>query len=81
MLESNQTSDLRGLIEEEFMRRREKNPKYSLRGYARHLEVDPSLLSKVLRNKRNISKNLSKKISDKLWPAPETTEATQSAEI
>lgn len=42
----------------DFGAKKGKNPSYSLRAYARSLEIDSSLLSKVMQGKRPISKKL-----------------------
>lgn len=47
--------DLRGRLQSELLERYRKNPRYSLRAYARSLSVEPSALSKILRGKRRIS--------------------------
>ena len=45
-------NSLRGRLNEELKSRRVRNPRYSLRSYARFLELDPSYLSKLLKSKR-----------------------------
>ncbi|MBS1985672.1 MAG: TIGR02147 family protein [Bdellovibrionales bacterium] len=42
------------LIEREFERRKQKNPKYSLRSFGRYLGMDSSTLSSILRGKRKL---------------------------
>lgn len=44
------------VLRSEFVERCRTNPNYSLRAYARYLSVDQSLLSKILRGERVISK-------------------------
>lgn len=53
-------------LQEEFVRRCRNNPAYSLRAFAKFLDIDQSLLSKIMRGQRTTSAQLSKKISDKL---------------
>lgn len=48
------------LVREEFLRRYKNNPSYSLRSYARQLNVDASLLSKIIRGQRKPSVELIK---------------------
>lgn len=42
------TKYYKAILQEEFSRRSERNPKYSLRAFARTLKVDPASLSKIL---------------------------------
>ncbi len=50
--------DLRCVLQNELVRRIKDNPRYSLRAFARSLEIDPSLLSKVLNGKRGASRKV-----------------------
>lgn len=60
--------DYRDILKQELLFRQEKNTQYSLRAFARDLEVDPGQLSKVIQGKKNISlinaANLARKITD-----------------
>lgn len=47
--------DFRKYLEEELARRSEMIPRYSLRAFARHLDVDSSFLSKILNGKRTVT--------------------------
>lgn len=47
--------ELATLLKKEYKKRRDKNPSYSLRSFARFLGVDQSVLSKMLRRQRNFS--------------------------
>jgi len=62
---------LRRFLQAEFLHRCRKNAKYSLRAFARFLEVDPSLLSKIFRQERAISEKLFKQFAEKLKLSPE----------
>lgn len=55
---------LRELLKNEFQRRAEKNPSFSLRAFSAKLEMDQSLLSKLLQGKRKFSDENAQKISD-----------------
>jgi uncharacterized protein (TIGR02147 family) len=44
------------LLEKEFEQRKLKNSNYSLRAYARYLEISPAYLSQIFNNKMKISK-------------------------
>jgi transcriptional regulator with XRE-family HTH domain len=46
---------LRTILENEFSRRRLKNPRYSLRAFARSVEVEHSTLSQLLRGRRSMT--------------------------
>jgi len=53
-------------LQKEFLRRRKINQRYSLRAYANFLEIDQSLLSKIMNRQRAPSATLVEKISAKL---------------
>jgi plasmid maintenance system antidote protein VapI len=42
-------------LKDELARRQRKNSKYSLRAFAGHLKIQPSALSRILTNKKDIS--------------------------
>lgn len=50
-------------LETEFQRRKTSNSKYSLRAFAKFLELDPSYLSKLLKGKRPLSSAIEKHCS------------------
>lgn len=55
------TSSYRQRLLSELSHRQSRNPKYSLRSFARDLKISPTALSQVLSSKRNLSKsNLAK---------------------
>ena len=45
----------RHVLISEFHRRRSANPRYSLRSFSRHLSIDHSTLSQILRGKRRVT--------------------------
>lgn len=47
--------DFRTFLEEELARRNQNYPRYSLRAFARELDVDSSFLSKILNGKRTVT--------------------------
>ncbi len=49
-----------------FLQRTERNPNYSLRAFGRDLEIDPSLLSRLMKGKRKFSRQMVKRISSEL---------------
>ena len=58
-------------IASEFNLRLARNPNYSLRAFARDLEMPPSTLSRILTNKRQPSPKMALAILDHLYLAPE----------
>jgi len=62
------------LLTEEFERRKQLNSAYSLRAYARDLEISAPRLSQVLRNKQGLSVMAAKQIAKKLKLSDETKE-------
>jgi len=54
------------ILVHDLARRKSINPRYSLRAYARRLEMDPSELSRVLAGKRSLSLPVCRKILPKL---------------
>ena len=63
---NNQSELVRDLLASELLSRCEKNPKYSLRSYARYLGLEASELSKIMRGKRQVSHRMYLKLSSKL---------------
>lgn len=60
-------------LQNELIRRISRNQRYSLRAFAKSLRMDASLLSKVLKGKRKVSRKLVNQISDQLGlPPPES---------
>lgn len=58
--------DYRSYLQWEFGRRSETNPSYSLRSFARDLDIFPSLLSDVMKRKKNLSLCTAAKIGESL---------------
>lgn len=54
---------IRNLLKIEFEKRVNKNPAFSLRAFAKKLDIQQDLLSKLLNGKRGFSPNLTQKIS------------------
>lgn len=54
---------LRELLKNEYQRRAEKNPSFSLRALSAKLDMDQSLLSKMLQGKRKFSNETAQKIA------------------
>jgi len=63
-------TDFRIFLQEELARRCKKNPKYSLRAFARYLQVEPSFLSKILNGNRNITEKTISKFGEALGLHP-----------
>ena len=58
--------DFRVFLQNELMRRCRVNPRYSLRAFARYLEIEPSALSKLLHGKRAFSTNTIQRLGRRL---------------
>lgn len=61
------------LLQDEFSRRCRINPRYSVRAFARQLDLDSSTLSQILSGKRNLSGKQIKKLSEKSGIRPPAT--------
>ncbi len=57
-------------LESEFVRRKNANPRYSLRAYAKALAIPPGRLSEILSRKRNVSPQLLEKVAERLGLSP-----------
>lgn len=57
-------------IKSELDRRQKVNPRYSLRAFARHLDISPAQLSQVLSGRRPLTPALANKISERLDLSP-----------
>lgn len=69
---------LRVLLQNELAKRCQRNPRYSLRAFAKSLDTSHTVLSLVLSGKRSISKKLREKIKEELGLAhPEETPVQQ----
>lgn len=54
------------ILQREFDKKKEKNPRYSLRVFARHLDIDHSTLSQIFSRKRGLSEKLAIKIASNM---------------
>jgi len=54
--------DFRHILQQEFVKRCEKNPRYSLRAFAKSLSIEPSPLSAILRGKRPLTEKMTKRL-------------------
>ena len=57
------SNDLKEYLNEELVLRCQKNPSYSLRSFAKSLDVSPSFLSKLLNGKRRITPSIFEKLT------------------
>lgn len=64
-------SDFRLFLQNELVRRCQKNPKYSLRAFAKSLQMDFSTLAKILNGKRSFGPRTILKISQRLGLEPQ----------
>ena len=58
--------DLKKVLKQELQRRRQNNPQYSLRSFAKHLDISPAYLSRLIRGDRSFSRSMVEKIVTKL---------------
>jgi uncharacterized protein (TIGR02147 family) len=58
------------ILKDEFSRRSAANPRYSLRSFAKALDVSPTILSLVMSGKRPLAKKTALKIADRLALTP-----------
>ncbi len=64
-------STLREHLQNELVKRYRKNPRYSLRAFAKSLEVEPSALSKILRGKRRLTPAMQSRLGHRLGLGPQ----------
>lgn len=62
--------DFRLRLQQEFMVRCRKNPKYSIRSFARFLETDFSTLAKIMNGKRPLGQKVIQQYGEKLGLSP-----------
>ena len=55
--------DYREMIKAEFLKRRQDDPFYSLRSFAKDLEILPSHLSYIMRGQRGLSKENAQRVA------------------
>ncbi len=65
------TQDFRFFLQEELLRRCKKNPRFSLRAFARTLDVEASSLSKILNGKRTLTKKMLHRLCTQLGLGPD----------
>lgn len=65
------TQDFRFFLQEELLRRCKKNPRFSLRAFARTLDVEASSLSKILNGKRTLTKKMLHRLCAQLGLGPD----------
>lgn len=64
------TEYFRITLKDEFLKRQKKNPNFSIRAFAKHLEVDSSTLSQILNGKRPLSEKMTDVLAKKLKLSP-----------
>lgn len=72
--------DMRALLETELQRRRERNPRYSLRAFARSLDTHHSTVSRILRSQRRLTPRAIRRFGKVLKLSPARIEAACVAE-
>lgn len=71
---------IRTYLQDELVRRCKTNPRYSLRSFAKHLQMNPSLLSKILRGQVGVSPKRFEKICERMSLGPVERARLASAE-
>jgi hypothetical protein len=66
MSDEKKLEELRILLEQELARRQSRNLRYSLRAFARDLQLSPSFLCQILAAKRGFSAKSAERISNTL---------------
>ena len=66
-----QSSDFRLFLRQDLVQRCRKNPKYSLRAYARYFEIEPSALSRILRGERALTPRMFNRLADRCNLSPD----------
>lgn len=69
------SADFRSYLRSELVRRTKQNPKYSLRAFARSLQVQSGFLSKILLGQRRVTEATIQKFGAKLGLSPKEIEA------
>ena len=69
-METNTNLYFQKRLEDELCKKQRTNPKYSMRAFAKYLELDSSELSAVLKNKRGLTAEKAQKVCDKLNLSP-----------
>ena len=59
-------ADYRLILAGAFEARKQRNPRYSLRGFSKFLQIDPSFMSKLMTEKILLSLDTADQISDRL---------------
>ena len=71
----NNLEQIRIAIQREFIERCRKNPAYSLRAFAKYLDINQSFLSKLLKGQRAVTKDLAAAVGPKLGLKPAQVKA------
>jgi transcriptional regulator with XRE-family HTH domain len=64
----------RTFLQSQFDSRRRRNPRYSLRAFARDLEIDHSTLSQILRGRRSVTNDMVERIGERIGLSRELIE-------
>lgn len=70
------TSPFRNILNEEFVRRTNKNPNFSIRAFARQLDIEPSSLAQILSGKRKLTDKMRIRLGSKLGFGPARMRST-----
>lgn len=73
-------SDFKSYLQAELVRRCQRNPRYSIRAFAKALDVDASTLAKILNGKRSLGRRAVENMGRKLGMSPKDLETFISSE-
>jgi hypothetical protein len=68
-------------LSEELQKRAKKNPGYSIRSFARFLELEPSSLAQILSGKRKLTDKMCQRLGKRLGYGPIKMRALAGAEV
>jgi plasmid maintenance system antidote protein VapI len=72
--------EMRMRLRTEFRRRADRNPRYSIRAFARALDVHHTTLARILDGRRGLSRSMLQHLASRLSMSPDEIRAARSAE-
>jgi hypothetical protein len=59
-------AEMRQIINQEYLKRCKTNPQYSLRSFAKYLQLDPTFLSRLMRGERRLTPSMTSRLCSQL---------------
>lgn len=81
VMQNDRSTNFKEYLQEELILRCKKNPAYSLRSFAKSLDISPSFLSKVLNGQRRITDSVFAKLANNLSLDLSTIEKFKSTDV